>query len=57
MSQKKNWTLRCVWVPAHTGANAPLTAIWIQTPQRTAATSRRNTAATPAEGDSWAYAA
>jgi hypothetical protein len=56
MSQKKNWTLRCVWVPAHTGTNAPLTAVWIQTPQRTT-TSRRNTAATPAEGDSWAYAA
>lgn len=24
-------TLRCLWVPAHTGANAPLTAVWIET--------------------------
>ena len=22
-------TLRCVWVPAHIGANAPLNAVWI----------------------------
>ena len=26
-------TLRCVWVPVHTGANAPLTAVWIETSQ------------------------
>ena len=25
--------LRCVWVPSHTGANATLTAVWIETPQ------------------------
>ena len=24
--------LHCVWVPAHTGADAPLAAIWIDTP-------------------------
>jgi len=23
--------LRCVWMPMHTGANAPLTAVWIET--------------------------
>ena len=23
--------LRCVWVPAHSGARAPLTAVWIAT--------------------------
>jgi hypothetical protein len=22
--------LRCVWIPVHIGANAPLTAVWIQ---------------------------
>jgi hypothetical protein len=22
--------LQCVWVPSHTGANAPLTAVWIE---------------------------
>jgi hypothetical protein len=26
-------TLRCVWIPAHPGANAPLTAVWIETAQ------------------------
>ncbi len=25
--------LRCVWIPAYPGANAPLTAIWIETVQ------------------------
>jgi hypothetical protein len=56
MSQKKNWTLRCVWVPAHSGANPPLTAVWIQTPVHTA-TSCCSTVATPAEGDLWPCAA
>src|ERR1700756_5189958 len=26
-------TLYCVWVPAHSGADAPLAAVWIDTPQ------------------------
>lgn len=26
-------TLHCVWVPVHTGADAPLAAVWIDTPQ------------------------
>jgi hypothetical protein len=25
--------LRCVWVPQHLGANAPLTAVWIESVQ------------------------
>jgi hypothetical protein len=49
MFQKKNWTLRCIWVPAHVGANAPLTAVWVQTPHRTA-TFRYNTATSLTEG-------
>jgi hypothetical protein len=28
---KLRLALRCVWVPSHTGANAPLTAVWIET--------------------------
>ena len=56
MFQKKNWTLRCVWVPAHAGVNAPLTAVWIETPLRTP-TRRYCTSTTSAEGDSWACAA
>jgi hypothetical protein len=56
MSQKKNWTLRCVWVPVHTGANAPLTAVWIQTPLYPA-TEQCNVTAAPVEGDSWILAA
>jgi hypothetical protein len=23
--------LRCLWVPSHTGVNAPLRAVWIET--------------------------
>ena len=56
MFQEKNWTLRCVWVPTHTGPNAPLSAVWIQTPLP-AATSRDNAVADSLEGDTWALAA
>ena len=55
MFQEKNWTLRCVWVPAHTGVNAPLTAVWIQTLLPTRSQDER--VATSVEGDSWALAA
>lgn len=43
MSQKRNWTLRCVWVPVGTAVNAPLAAVWIQT---SPAPSRRDTEVT-----------
>lgn len=41
--------LRCIWVPAHTGANAPLIATWINSGQERVHSS--------AEGDLWACAA
>lgn len=25
--------LRCFWVPSHTGVNAPLQAVWVETPE------------------------
>lgn len=56
MIQKRNWTLRCMWVPAHIGMNAPLRAVWIKTPLR-CTTFGVNVATTAAEGDSWAFAA
>jgi hypothetical protein len=45
----KNSGLRCVWVPAHAGANAPLIATWINLRQESVHNS--------AEGDLWACAA
>jgi len=30
---QQHTTLRCIWMPAHTGVNAPLTAVWIETTQ------------------------
>lgn len=54
MCQEKNWTLRCVWVPADTSVNASLTAVWIQTAP---APSHRDPEVASLEGDSWARAA
>lgn len=56
MFQEKTWTLRCVWIPTHTGINAPLSAVWIQE-LVPATTSRGDVAAASVEGDSWALAA
>jgi hypothetical protein len=49
-------TLRCVWMPSHTGANAPLTAVWIETPQLIPSGNEKPTPANT-EGDSWLCAA
>ena len=54
MSQERNCTLRCVWVPAHIGVNAPLTAVWVRTAP---APSNQDPEALSPEGDSWASAA
>jgi hypothetical protein len=56
MFQENDGTLRCVWVPAHASTDAPLSAIWINTPQRTSL-SHVSAVTTQAEGDSWACAA
>lgn len=32
-TSQRQTTLRCVWMPMHTGANAPLVAVWIETAQ------------------------
>jgi hypothetical protein len=48
--------LRCVWVPSHTGATAPLTAVWIETLQRVPPGHEKPTPTTT-EGDSWLCAA
>lgn len=56
MLQKDPMMLRCMWVPAHIGPNAPLTAVWIQTP-RTLTAARQYATANAAEGDLWACAA
>jgi hypothetical protein len=56
MSQKTLSTLRCFWIPAHFGANAPLTAVWVQAPH-CASKVRRTAATSQSEGDSWASAA
>jgi hypothetical protein len=48
--------LRCMWVPAHTGPNAPLSAVWIQTP-RNLPVGRQSATASAVEGDLWASAA
>lgn len=45
----KNSGLRCVWLPAHAGVNAPLIATWIN--------SGREHVHSSAEGDLWACAA
>lgn len=54
MFHEKNWTLRCVWVPTHTGVNAPLTAVWIKT---LSAQSHEAPETASLEGDSWVWAA
>jgi hypothetical protein len=49
-------TLVCIWIPTHAGPNAPLMAIWIETPCRMAAP-RHDLVRNSTEGDSWAFAA
>ena len=51
-----NLTLRCVWMPAHTGANAALTATWIESSSR-CVIPRHDAVRDSAEGDSWISAA
>lgn len=51
-----NPALRCVWTPANIGANAPLTATWIESSCRYA-TPRHDAVRNSAEGDSWICAA
>ncbi|MGC9293192.1 MAG: hypothetical protein ACP5EP_10820 [Acidobacteriaceae bacterium] len=48
--------LRCIWVPTHTGANARLTAVWIET-QHHCSFAQYSPAHDFTEGDSWACAA
>lgn len=48
--------LRCVWVPSHTGVNATLTAVWIETPHHCSA-ARHSPTHDLSEGDSWVSAA
>lgn len=47
--------IRCVWTPAHPGANAPLVANWIEIPCRTLA--RHDLACDSTEGDLRLWAA
>lgn len=49
-------TLRCVWVPSHTGPNAPLTAVWIERLQ-CAPFDKEKPASAITEEDSWPCAA
>ena len=55
-------TLRCVWVPAHMGPNAPLTAVWIvadsaSVPVTAVETEQQGTALAAEESDPWCIAA
>lgn len=52
---REDEVLRCVWKPAHSGANAPLTATWIRAPR--SAVTACDFASKSAEGGSWEYAA
>jgi hypothetical protein len=56
IARKEPMMLRCMWVPAHTGPNAPLSAVWIQTP-RYMPVGRQTATANAAEGDLQACAA
>ena len=49
--------LRCMWVPAHTGPNAPLAAVWILTPRSSLTPRQAIVAPALAEGDLRACAA
>ncbi|GGG84828.1 hypothetical protein [Edaphobacter dinghuensis] len=49
-------TLRCVWVPSHTGPNAPLTAVWIESLRGTPFKQEKQ-ASPVMEEDSWLCAA
>jgi hypothetical protein len=51
-----NLTLRCVWTSANIGANAPLTATWIESSSR-CVIPRHDAVRDSAEGDSWICAA
>jgi hypothetical protein len=48
--------LRCVWVPTHIGATAPLAAVWIETLQCIPSGKEKPTPVNT-EGDSWLCAA
>jgi hypothetical protein len=48
--------LRCVWVPAYPGANAPLTAVWIETAQSYTTTNDNSGLSSDGPG-SWLFAA
>ena len=54
--QRERTILRCVWMPARSGANAPLVATWIETPYG-AEGSRPGISRGNAEGDCWIFAA
>jgi hypothetical protein len=57
MTQKMTrTTLRCVWIPSHTGATAPLTAVWIETLQPIPLNKEQSTPVNT-EGDLWLHAA
>lgn len=54
--------LRCVWVPAYIGPNAPLTAVWILAdsacvPATSVETEEQGTALAAEEPDLWRIAA
>jgi hypothetical protein len=49
---QEDTVLRCVWKPAHAGANAPLTATWIEVPCQ-AAIARHDHVHKSKEGHSW----
>lgn len=53
----RNSTLRCFWVPDHTGANAPLRPVWIEVPRNGCSTVRCYRVHDRTEGDSWTCAA
>jgi len=55
-NRREETALRCVWMPANRGANAPLVAIWIETPCLSHGVPRE-LACNSMEGDSWACAA
>jgi hypothetical protein len=48
-NQHNDSGLRCIWMPAHPGANAPLIAIWTNSGQERVQSST--------EADSWAWTA